>query len=101
MGAPARHGRGAFLLEEPPFLETEPAVVGEDEMVAQLDLEENARQRELAREADIGLARVRVLRRMIVRDDDAVRVGEQRSLEDLPRVGERRVEAADGDELAA
>lgn len=77
-----------MLSEQARFLETEVAVVGYDQVVGEFNAEQAAGELKLPRDLPILAARPRILGRMIVPDYDAVRVIEERTLENLSRLCE-------------
>lgn len=91
----------ACLYEKSRILESEIAVVGCDHVVGEFYAEQASGELKLPGDSPILDARPRVSRRMIVPDYDAMRVIEERALENLAHVDQGRVQSPYGDEFTA
>src|SRR5665213_1817972 len=79
------------------FLEADVAVVSHHDVIDELNAEERASSGQAASERDVVRTRRGIIRRMVMTDDHAGSIGEERSLEDVARLDDGSVECAPAD----
>lgn len=95
--APGRILQPALAAKKPTLSQTRISVLGDDDVIMHRHPHQLAGLNELARDTDILAAWLWVARWVIVQTDDRSGVGQDRRLEDLPRLNDRRGQATDAD----